>query len=474
MFERNQPQDRTSTRRAWWRATVAFSAAVAAAVGGAGAAAALAHSSHGGRAGSARAVADDTTTTTTDTTSTDTTSTGTTTNPPPPPPAPPGFADSITSLYSTMYQTAQTLDTQTGQTSSQQLTAPSSFTQSIQSLTPDQIAYIYEATQQDPNWNQVAPDAQQLLQDAQTEPSAASSSSKQSATRSSARSSVRSRASKTARVASATMPLATVAAASTNTFPPDEPIGNFPAAPAPFQPPSASAFSGLTCVPGGNTYDYETASESALLIAQTVARVADFSQGWLSDTQETTLVFLVTVNVPNPAKVALSALKLAGTIVVNSFIYANALVKDCGAANTTGLVEQLDDTTVNGYNLEQQNEGTIAAIESSINTIHAQVHVVQQTVDDQLTLDIRQALSQPTTAPHNIDYELPASAGGNLDSVPIGVQAIVTGAYNATQQAGLAINATASSDLAAANNALRTKNYRTAWTDYQAAYQALR
>jgi len=167
-------------------------------------------------------------------------------------------------------------------------------------------------------------------------------------------------------------------------------------------------------------------------------------------------------------------LDLATEEASNSLEYAREVVNDCVGDNAYVRTANIDATTVNTFKLEQQNERTLASTEASVNTLHDQVHVAQQTVDSQLTIDIRRALSQPTTAPRNVVYELPTTVGGNLDSTPIGVKAIVTSAYNAAKQAGLAVNATATNNLNAANAALTAKNYRTAWQDYQAAYQALR
>jgi hypothetical protein len=260
-------------------------------------------------------------------------------------------------------------------------------------------------------------------------------------------------------------------------FPPAEPSGSFPVPPPAFVPSAEVApAQQMFCFPG-DPFAYYLASDSALFVADTVKTVSYTVQSELPDTLATvfgTPIFAFGLAVANPFKIPLVALTLAADEAYSSLEYAREVVNDCIGDNSYNRSANIDNTTVQTFNLMQQNEQTLAATESSVNTIHDQMHTVQQTVDAQLTLDIRRALSQPTTSPRNIDYELPTSVGGNLDSVPIGVKTIVTNAYNAAKQAGLPVNATATNDLAAANAALGAKNYRTAWLDYQLAYQALR
>ena len=379
--------------------------------------------------------------------------------PDPLPPAPAGFADSLTSLYSTLYDTVGVLGSNTGQVSTEQLRPPTDFAGSVQSLDADGLATIYAATQQTSNWDQMAADAQRLLTDARA---AAGTGSPALSASSPALRTVH-------RLTSG--PIAMAAQASAGNFPPPEPTGAFPAPLSPFQPSNGvNPFSRMTCFAGASPYDYYRTSDLALFMGATLDKVADNVNAALPSL----LKLSHAPSFPNPAKIIVLFIKLAGKVVVDGFTYARAVVNSCGQVNAEGFAANLDNTTVNTYNLEQQNEQTIAAIESSINTIHEQVRVVQQTVNAQLTLNIRRALSQPTTAPKNVIYELPASAGGNLDSTPIGVRAIVTGAYNAAKQAGLPIIATATNSLAAANSALSVRNYRTAWTNFQLAYQALR
>jgi hypothetical protein len=388
------------------------------------------------------------------------------------PPAPAGFADSLTSLYANLYMSAQTVDQKTGQVASRQLTPATDFTQQVAALAPQDLAALYEATRQDSTWDQVAPSAQQLVADTQAippgagVPAAASlaatprvSPSAGSATAVSAAATSTRRA--TLRVATA----GTTAVA----FPPPEPVGSFPGPPPAFEPSIATIFAEMLCVAGPNPFAYYSTIDSAIYVADSLRSAADFLDDITTDIHE-----VAGKSGPNPAKYISAAFVLAAETLGLSLDYAHELADDCYDANAVAQHENTDETAVDSFNLEQQNAATMAATQSSINTIHDQVHVVQQTVNAQLTLNIRRALSQPTTSPRNINYELPGTVGGNLDSTPIGVQAVVTAAYNATKQAGLPITAVATSNLTAGNSALTARNYKTAWLDYQLAYQALR
>lgn len=412
---------------------------------------------------------------------------GTTTVPPPPPPAPPGFASSMLSLYTTLYQTVQTLDNKTGRSLSQQFPPPSQFSQEFSKMSPDELAVLHEATVQQGNWDQMAPDSKQLLADAQSTPSVTPAGSPQAQLRARAASPstwrvgrpLRSRAAGVHGRPRALTPVgaaklraivANTAQAGAGSFPPDEPLGNFPAPPPAFQPSSpVDLVNPITCASNGNPYPYYVASDTAIFIGDTVSSAADAAYSIIPGLAPT----FIEESYEDPLKYIAAGIAGLADIAVSALDDAQQSAEDCDLVNQTSYSNNADNSTVNGFALETQNQATIGAIESSINTIHDQMHVVQQSLSDQLTAEIQQALALSATAPADVYYELPASTGGNLDSTPIGVQAIVTNAYNAAKQAGLPVNAIATSNLAAANQALAARNYKTAWKDYQTAYQAL-
>jgi len=135
-----------------------------------------------------------------------------------------------------------------------------------------------------------------------------------------------------------------------------------------------------------------------------------------------------------------------------------------------GFLANIDNTTVNTFNMLTAIEATLSNVESSVDTIGANLGVLQQTLVDQLTLALEQALTAPVTSVPNIAFELPASVGGNLDSIPVGVQQVVTQAISSLQSAGNPVNSAAVRDLAMANDALASGQYAAAYADYHSAY----
>lgn len=443
-----------------------------------------------------------------DTSPTTTDPTGTATAPstaaPAPPPAPPGFANSLVSLYDEQYDAITALNGAGSDFASQQLPMPSDFQQDVDSLNSEELAQLYAATQQ-PNsqWSTLASTYQQLDKVASTYSSSSTSGAPVASARSPrtarSRSTARNRASAAHRKrrrrvhaasgsarrgdaihasaittgsAAGTTGTATGAtgSGSASPFPPAEPTGDFPAPPSLFSPDDPVREPDLiSCPAGAPGGPEESPGDDAIFSAQLTADVA----GNVADDVPDELV-IAGESIPDPAKYVAEAIALAATVTLDTFNYLQAVFVDCDSENKNKFLENIDNTTRQGYALESETiQPTLDAVESSINTIHDQVHAVQQSVDAQLTLDIQQALALSSSAPANVDYILPASVGGNLDSTPIGVQEIVTAAFAAARQAGLTINPIVSREITAANGALAAHQYRTAWSDYQAAYQAL-
>jgi hypothetical protein len=144
---------------------------------------------------------------------------------------------------------------------------------------------------------------------------------------------------------------------------------------------------------------------------------------------------------------------------------------DCDTANRDGFLANIDNTTVNVYDLLTLVQQTVDDTENSVDTIAQQVGVLQQTADEQLVLGIEQALTAPLGSVPNVAYELPASLGGYLDSTPIGVQQVVTTDVHQALAAGLPVNAAATQFLAMAGAALAAGNDTLAYADFQNAYQ---
>jgi hypothetical protein len=173
---------------------------------------------------------------------------------------------------------------------------------------------------------------------------------------------------------------------------------------------------------------------------------------------------------PDPARIALTVVADADNILLDTVSYLDNVNADCLADQADQVSANLDNTTLNTYALMSLMETTLDQVESSVNTISGQVHVVQQSMDAQLRLTIEQDLATPAGSTPDLALELPASVGGNLDSTPIGVQAIVTTAVQNIGAAGEAMNPAASQYLAMANAALAAGNDVQAYVDFHTAY----
>ena len=154
---------------------------------------------------------------------------------------------------------------------------------------------------------------------------------------------------------------------------------------------------------------------------------------------------------------------------------------------STGQAEDEKDV-INKNLVSLDNTSTaLLALDNQIQTLEGQINqladnrtqsVVTKLTTAQASLDgaQQQAIEESLQgggATAVASYELPASLGGYLDSTPIGVKAIVSGAMAKLQQAGQPINPTATSSLTSANNALAAGQFKQAFVYYQAAYQAL-
>lgn len=263
--------------------------------------------------------------------------------------------------------------------------------------------------------------------------------------------------------------LSAAADPNSTTFPPASPTGPFPQPPAPYAPTSPVGLTNLqpvTCPqppPGpdlGAAAVY-SAQVSDDIINETVAGLPSQVGVVVAGTNE---LF------PDPARIALMVVADADVVLLDTMNYLATVWTDCNAVQGIETVENLDNTTVNTYDLMTLMESTLDDVESSVNTISGQVHVVQQTMDDQLTLTIDQDLAAPAGSTPNVALELPASVGGNLDSQPIGVQEIVTAAVQRIGAAGEAENPAATQYLALANAALAGGNDTQAYAEYHTAY----
>lgn len=135
-------------------------------------------------------------------------------------------------------------------------------------------------------------------------------------------------------------------------------------------------------------------------------------------------------------------------------------------AALSALVRSLTQTTLNNL------QAVTNLVDSQDLTLLNAVAHTQSSLDSQLKIQIQTNLL--TGAQANVaTFELPASAGGYLNSSPIGVQSVVTSAFNKMQSLGIAIPKVADTALSYADTALAKGLYKVSYFYYKAAYQLL-
>lgn len=135
-------------------------------------------------------------------------------------------------------------------------------------------------------------------------------------------------------------------------------------------------------------------------------------------------------------------------------------------AALSALVRSLTQTTLNNI------QAVTALVDSQDLNILSAVSRAQHSLDAELEIQIQSNLL--TGAQTNIAaFELPASAGGYLNSAPIGVQSVVTREFNKMQSLGIAIPKAADVALSYADQALAKGLYKVAYFYFKASYQLL-
>lgn len=405
--------------------------------------------------------------------------TGTTTTTTTLPPAPAGYAQSWTGLYDDIYATVQASGITTDEPAGTPLLpSPTDFAQMFDQLTPAELAQLYQGTNAISGWSSLPSTYQSLTAVAQSQPitgvpvvSNPVPPTTTTTTTTTSTPSTTAGAETSSSAATAHSAHSTTAGAVTSSFPPAEPTGSFPAPPAPYQPSAPVALTQVYACPAPAPGDEW--GETTIFSATVAAQVLDDLEPTLEDTLDLEVSpppVAIDVKVPNPILVVLAAAAGAAHVVADTFQFLHDYWANCLAENLGLVMANIDNTTVNTYDLLTLMESTLNNVDSSVDTVSAQVGVVQQTEDEQLTLNIQQALTAPATSPPNAAYEEPASVGGNLDSTPIGVQELVTQDLLEAQSAGIAVNPAANQDLASGNVALANDQYKAAYADFHAAY----
>ncbi|MGH9127715.1 MAG: hypothetical protein ACRDY2_01825 [Acidimicrobiales bacterium] len=232
--------------------------------------------------------------------------------------------------------------------------------------------------------------------------------------------------------------------------------------PPSYTPPPPKVFNAPTCP----NYSLGTDDGYDLLFGLTEA--ADIAVGLAG-------VYLVGI-VAAVVALALQASVDTVNLLINLYQQCQTVSSDQESVVVDGNVINLDNTTIAIIgldNLIQVEEDQIyALLDSRTQTIINKLNVAQHSLDQAQMQAIEEALAGGSGTAI-ASYELPASLGGWLDSTPIGVQAIVTNAVSSLEQAHQPVSSSAAQKLTSANTALASGQYKQAFFDYQAAYQAL-
>ncbi len=187
-----------------------------------------------------------------------------------------------------------------------------------------------------------------------------------------------------------------------------------------------------------------------------------------------------TFTIPDPAWIIVAALLGAAQILHDTLAYDQAKFNDCNLADqqavVTDIYNNVDYLTalVDSRTTALENEAELiyALVDTQTTQILNQLAAVQASINLQIKVVIEQDLLQPGTG-SVVEVQIPASQGGYLDAVPIGVQAIVTNALAQMNGAGQAVNPAAPEDLDAANADLAAGKYRQAYALYAQSYKEI-
>ena len=395
---------------------------------------------------------------------------------------PGGFASQVDAVYGGLLQTIAALDRQDpGQLSSAgQLPSAATFAADLAGLKPAELSSLYQAAKGQSRWSAVVAGVRAMAA-AATSSAGANGSAGAAGSAGAGSTGVTGLAGVAGAGVSAggaggaggaahVAHALSASGVSAGAFPPPEPAGSFPSPPSPFVPSSpVGAYTPTACPPGAPGGPSVAPGDSAIFAAQLTGDVA---ANVAQDVPGTITVIIAGegTSIPDPAKYIAEAIQLAAVITLDTFNYVQAVANDCDTANRDGFLANIDNTTVNVYDLLSAVQATLDNVESSINTIHARLGVLQQTMDAQITLAIEQALTAPMSSIPNLAFELPASVGGNLDSTPVGVQAIAHQAVQEQLSAGAPVNAAAQQFLAMGDAAVLAGDDKAAYTDFHQAY----
>ncbi|HEU5008439.1 MAG TPA: hypothetical protein VFT67_15795 [Jatrophihabitantaceae bacterium] len=459
-------------------------------------------------------------TTPTDTSSGTTTTTTTSTPPPSLPPAPDGFADQMVAVYQAEYDAAGALGQADG------LQSVATYQQQVATMTPDDLAAMYYATQQYPQWAQLPELLDTITADATAPaPNAALVRPLTETTPSPDATTVTDKSCPfsdipTSAIFAAEITL-DVANGTHETLDALESAGIEGEA---FKPAAvASVVVAIAAEIVHSTLEYlhdtflecfsenqaerlknvdETTVETYNLLANLAGTVADIKTdtGTIEtnveqvstkiDTMEQSLAQEISDELDKVQSTVGSDTQLNSTLLqtLQTAVQQNdTVLQQLMSSNTKTVVSEVDkDTSTVQGSLSQTEAHLIAEVDKQAQSLSSLVTQAQQQLSNSinsgfdtqqqnylanLKLTIENALANGVNV---VEFSLPASKGGYLDAKPVGVQEVVTDDMNAYQQLGISVPTTALNNFNQANSQLGAGQYLAAYGSYIKAYQALK
>jgi hypothetical protein len=367
---------------------------------------------------------------------------------PAPPAAPNGYADQLSSLYSAVYAVSTAVPDSLAPTS---VESPDQFNQQLSTATPDDLGYLAQAVPV----ATVDSISNALAQAQPVEDSLATSLNVHVVRGSS-----------------------TVSSHSVRVAPRDIEANNPTLIPS--QMPTTGSYVGdvsgntytATCPAGAPSINAsDIYGEGDIFALQIAIDVVSGAYNGLSPGAGTDspvgIGFFITAAV-------LAVVGLALQVAQDTLSYFQTVAGDCQEAQMQQVGIDTDNTTYQTYTLLSDVAGTVNEIDSNVAALAAQD---QDEFDQQLTLDIEQALSAPIGTVPMSSLELPVmyeglTLGGYLDSTPVGVNEVVDSTIANMQATGQTMSPQATRDQSLAEQALAAGMFKLAFDYFRMAYQA--
>ena len=152
--------------------------------------------------------------------------------------------------------------------------------------------------------------------------------------------------------------------------------------------------------------------------------------------------------------------------VINQVNTDSSQVQSALSSALSKILSETDTTAAGLTTLVTQNNQQV------MNTLQANFKTQQSQHNSDLKIRVEKALAQAGLVPPPVQFILPASQGGYLNSTPVGVQEVVTDDLSAMTALGVKVPPSALTNFKTANTALAAGQYITAYQNYSACYAA--